>query len=441
LDQTGKGGLSLMEKTNMDYYKESLEHIPGGVNSPFRGFVEIGGDPICVSHGKGQYVYDVEGNEYVDFLLGFGPAILGHSPKGVIENVLSRIQNGSVFGATNALEIQFASMVKESTPSMDKVRFVCSGTEAVMSAVRLAKGYTSREKILKFDGSYHGHSDVTLGQDIRAKDERNTIKGIDRGINENTIVVPYNDIPALQKTFKEFGDQIACCIIEPYACSIGLVKAQVEFVREIRRLCDHYHALFIFDEVMVGFRVFYGSIAKAFGIEPDLITYGKVLGGGTPIGAYAGKNQFMELVNDREQGVFQAGTFAGNALTMAAGIATLTELSKPGTYEELERKGQLLEDRIVEEFKKYEIPYVFERAVSIFSITFVEDGRKIMNYDDMATQNFELFEDYHKAMLKKGFLLPPGPDEVMHLCMEHTDQDISSFAEHAAKTIAELRRS
>jgi glutamate-1-semialdehyde 2,1-aminomutase len=434
-----KEGLNFMNKTNMDYYKESILHIPGGVNSPFRGFVEIGGDPICVSHGKGQYVYDVEGNKYIDFLLGFGPAILGHNPSAVIENITNRIQNGGVFGATNTLEIEFARMVKDSTPYIDKVRFVCSGTEAVMSSIRLAKGYTGREKVLKFDGSYHGHADVTLGQDIRASDERNTIKGIDKGINENTIVVPYNDIPALQKAFTEFGDQIACCIIEPYACSIGLVKADVEFVREIRRLCDHNKALFIFDEVMVGFRVFYGSIAKAFGIEPDLITYGKVIGGGTPIGVYAGKNQFMELVNDREQGVFQAGTFAGNALTMAAGIATLTELSKSGVYEELERKGQLLENHMDEEFKKYDIPYVFERAVSIFSITFVEDGRKIYNYEDMASQNFDLFEDYHKAMLKKGFLLPPGPDEVMHLCVEHTDENIISFAHHAAKTIRELR--
>lgn len=414
--------------------------IPGGVNSPFRSFVEIGGDPICISHGKGQFVYDVEGNQYVDFLLGYGPAILGHTPQCIIDHISSRIQNGSVFGATNTLEIEFAKMVLDSTPYIDKVRFVCSGTEAVMSAIRLAKGYTKREKVLKFDGGYHGHSDVALGQDIRAKDARNTIKGIDKGVNENTIVVPFNDIEAVRQAFSVFGNEIACCIIEPYACSIGLVKADIEFVREIRKLCDQYQSLFIFDEVLVGFRVFYGSIARVFGIEPDLITYGKVIGGGTPIGVYGGKNRFMELVNDREQGVFQAGTFAGNALSMAAGVATLKELSKPDTYEELERKGQLLETHILHEFRKYDIPYVFERARSIFSITFVEDGRKIKNYTDMASQNFELFEQYHKIMLRKGYFFAPGPDEVMHLCLEHTDEDIVTFASDAAKTIYELRR-
>lgn len=430
----------MIKKNNLDYFKESIELIPGGVNSPFRSFVEIGGDPICISHGKGQYVYDVEGNRYIDFLLGYGPVILGHSPQCIINSISDRIQNGSVFGATNTLEIEFAKMVIDSTPYIDKVRFVCSGTEAVMSAIRLAKGFTDREKVLKFDGSYHGHSDVVLGQDIRAKDARNTIKGIDKGVNENTIVVPYNDIDAVRHAFANYGHEIACCIIEPYACSIGLVKADVAFVREIRKLCDQYQSLFIFDEVLVGFRVFYGSIARMFGIEPDLITYGKVIGGGTPIGIYGGKNRFMELVNDREQGVFQAGTFAGNALSMIAGITTLSELSNPNIYEELERKGQLLEKSILCEFQKFDIPYVFERARSIFSITFVEDGRKINNYTDMASQNFELFEKYHKIMLKKGYLFAPGPDEVMHLCTEHTDDDIISFAQSAAQTIAELRK-
>ena len=430
----------MANKMNVDYYNESIELIPCGVNSPFRGFVEIGGDPICISHGRGQYVYDVEGKQYTDFLLGFGPIILGHTPPGVVENISNCVQNGSVFGATNTLEIEFARMVKASSPSIDKLRFVCSGTEAVMSAIRLAKGYTGREKVLKFEGAYHGHSDVALGQDIRSQDDRYAIKGIDKGVNENTLVVEYNNIHALRKAFEEFGSQIACCIIEPYACSIGLVKADVNFVREIRALCDKYNALFIFDEVMVGFRVYYGSIARVFGIEPDLITYGKVVGGGTPIGVYGGKDKFMELAKDPHQGVFQAGTFAGNAITMAAGIATLKRLSQAGTYEDLELRGMVLEEAISNAFKLHHIPYVFERACSIFSITFVEDGRKIKNYNDMSTQNFELFEKYHKVMTKKGFLLPPGPDEVMHLSVEHTDDDVISFAKNAAQTIADLRK-
>ncbi len=424
---------------NQEKFKIARKIIPGGVNSPLRGFCEVGGTPICVQGGKGAYVYDVENKAYVDFLLGFGPVILGHAPKCVIKNVNEQIEKGSVYAATNVLEIKLARMIIDSTPCIDKVRFVCSGTEAVMSAVRLAKGYTNREMILKYSGSYHGHADSVLGQSSDNIDNRNSLKGVDSAINQNTIVVQYNDLEQTKNAFKKYPDKIACILIEPYACNMGLIKPSKEFIEGLRELCNEYGALLIFDEVITGFRMKFGSVYRDFGVVPDLITFGKVIGGGAPIGAYVGKEHIMSLISAEEQGVYQSGTFAGNALSMASGIAVISELAKGEAYKILEEKGQLLESLILNAFKENNIPYVFSRYESVFSITLCEDGRSVNNYLDVSSQDFEKFSKIHQIMLERGFLLPPAADEVMHLCTEHSEKNIVDFVDNLIEAIITVR--
>lgn len=421
--------------TNEQAMKYARQLIPGGVNSPLRNFNEAGGNPICVKEAKGAYVYDVEGKRYTDFLLGFGPNILGHTPECVIKQLGLQIGRGSVYAATNVLEIKLAEIVLDSTPCMDQVRFVCSGTEAVMSAVRLAKGYTQREMILKFDGSYHGHCDSVLGQPLHTIDSRNPLKGIDRHVHENTIMVQYNDLEETKKAFIEHGRQIACVLVEPYACNMGLVKPKDGFLRGLRELCDQHQSILIFDEVITGFRMTYGSVYRDFNVEPDLITFGKVIGGGTPIGAYAGKKDIMRLICDEEQGVYQSGTFAGNAFSMAAGIAVLTELKKGDTYAYLEELGQQLEKLITEQFSNNKIPFLFHRKGSVFSFLFSRDCSAVQNFIDVEAQDTQFFTEVYQIMLERGFLLPPSADEVLHLCSEHTHADIEEFAFTLVETI------
>lgn len=432
-----------MKSTNKETFEYAKKYIPGGVNSPLRGFNDVGGKPICVKSAKGAYIYDVEDKKYVDFLLGFGPVILGHAPENVINSVNEQIKKGSVYAATNVLEIELAKLIVESTPCVEKVRFVCSGTEAVMSAVRLAKGYTGREMVLKFDGSYHGHCDSVLGQPIDTLDNRTPVKGIDKGINQNTIVVQYNDLAATTKAFEKYGEEIACILVEPYACNMGLVKPKVEFIQGLKKLCEQYNALLIFDEVITGFRMTYGSVYRDFLVEPDLITFGKVIGGGAPIGAYAGKEHIMKLVYDEEQGVYQSGTFAGNALSMAAGIAVVSELKKGEVYKELEEKGEFLETLVTKAFRDNDIPYLFNRKGAVFSFLLNKECNEINSFLDVKEQDFDLFAKVFEKMLEKGFLLAPSADEVMHLCTSHTKEDITNFVTSfvdAIKLISKERR-
>lgn len=424
------------DMTNAQLFAQAKEMMPGGVNSPLRGFAEVYSEPICIKRGSGAYVYDVENNRYTDFLLGFGPAILGHAPAEVEAALMKQASKGSVYASTNLHEIELASYILSSTPYIEKVRFVCSGTEAVMSAVRLAKGATGREKILKFYGSYHGHADAVLGTD-QTDDNRYPIKGVDKSIHANTLLAHYNDLSYVEKLFSIHGMEIACVLIEPYACNMGLIKPVDGFIQGLRQLCDRYGALLVFDEVITGFRMAFGSVYKDFQVEPDLLVFGKVIGGGTPIGAYAGKNAIMQLVSQEEQGVYQSGTFAGNALSMAAGVATLQALSDPLVYDELEQKGAYLENQIMEGFKRNRIPYRFIRKGSVFSFSFCKDGRSIKNYADIEMQDFSIFARVHASMLKKGFLLPPAADEVLHLCTKHTHDDITQFADQIVLSIIE----
>lgn len=417
-------------KNNKDFFIEALKYIPGGINSPLRAFNEVDSNPICVSKAKGAYIYDVTGKRYIDFLLGFGPVILGHAPEAVIQQISEQIMQGSVYAATNIHEIELAKLIIESTKGLEQVRFVCSGTEAVMSAVRLAKGYTGREKILKFDGSYHGHADSVLGVRVEEGQEtRLPIKGIDRAIHNNTFIVQYNDIDAVKKVFETYGTEIACILVEPYACNMGLVEPMPGFLETLKDMCDMYGSQLIFDEVITGFRMTYGSVWEELGVEPDLITFGKVIGGGLPIGAYAGKREIMKLVIDEEQGVYQSGTFAGNALSMVGGIAVLMKLRKTQTYQILEDLEKYLEESLTKKFLINSIPYVLQRKGSVFSLITCDIKHPIRNYDDVLTQDFSIFAKLHKSMLEKGFLLPPAADEVMHLSLAHTKQDIDEFCD------------
>lgn len=424
---------------NYRYIEEAKKYITDGVNSPLRGFGDVDSAQICIDYAEGEFVYDVNKKRYIDFLLGFGPNILGHAPEEIVVAVSEQIQKGTVYAVTNTWEIELAKLIVDSTPCIEQIRMVNSGTEAVMSAVRLAKGYTGREKILKFDGSYHGHADSVLGVGNTGSEERYPLKGLDKSIQDNTIVARYNDLNDVKSKFKKEGNEIACIIIEPYACNMGLVMPDLDFLKGLRTLCDLYNTLLIFDEVMVGFRMTYGSVCNELGVTPDIITFGKVIGGGLPIGAYGAKEEIMRLVKNEEQSVYQSGTFAGNALSMIAGVAMLNQLKDGKVYAQLEDLGSFLERRVREEFKKKNIQYLFVRKHSIFSLFLVEDRKVIKSYNDVATQDFELFGRIHLLMLEEGFLLPPSADEVMHLCVKHTKEELDRFAIALSRSIIEAK--
>jgi glutamate-1-semialdehyde 2,1-aminomutase len=411
--------------------------IPGAVNSPLRGFKKVGGAPICVKGAQGARVVDVDGNEYIDFLGGFGPVILGHSDPGINAAVVEQLPQGTVYALTNAFEYDLAEMIIASSPCLERVRFTCSGTEAVMSAVRLAKGFTGRNLILKFEGSYHGHAD-TLLSDGRLKD-LGKADGIDPALHAHTLMARYNDLASVGALCAAHGKEIAAILVEPFACNMGLVPPAPGFLAGLRRLADETGALLIFDEVITGFRMTYGSVSTMVGVRPDLVTFGKIIGGGMPIGAYGGRADVM-LHLDAEDGVLQCGTFAGNALSMVAGIAVLKRLRDGDVYERLERLGQRLEVRLVSALAEADIPYRFVRQGSVFTLFFVEDGRWPRDHDDVATQNEVLFSRYHQAMLDKGFVLAPSADEVSVLMSAHTEADVDLFADTIVATLARLRK-
>ncbi|EIT85355.1 glutamate-1-semialdehyde aminotransferase [Fictibacillus macauensis ZFHKF-1] len=417
-------------------FSEAKKYMPGGVNSPVRAFKSVNMDPVYMARGKGSKIYDIDGNEYIDYVLSWGPLILGHANDAVVEALKKTAELGTSFGAPSEWETKLAKLVVERVPSVEIIRMVNSGTEATMSALRLARGYTSRNKILKFEGCYHGHGDSLL---IKAGSGVATLglpdsPGVPESIASNTITVPYNDLDSVRYAFEQFGEDIACIIVEPVAGNMGVVPPQAGFLEGLRAITEQYGALLIFDEVMTGFRVGYHCAQGHFGVTPDLTCLGKVIGGGLPVGAYGGKKEIMEQIAPSGP-IYQAGTLSGNPLAMAAGYETLRQLT-PASYEEFVRKGDRLEAGIKEAAQKYHIPHTINRAGSMIGFFFTNE--EVINYETAKSSNLDHFTRYFQGMLEAGISLPPSQFEGLFLSTEHSDADIDQTIAAFHHTFSQL---
>ncbi|MFT8363460.1 MAG: glutamate-1-semialdehyde 2,1-aminomutase [Sporolactobacillus sp.] len=419
-------------------YAEAKPLMPGGVNSPVRSFPAVDLEPIYMDHGKGSKVYDLDGNEYIDYVLSWGPLILGHADERVIEAIKETAEKGTSFGAPHVLETTLAEEVIKRVPSIEMIRMVNSGTEATMSAIRLARGYTGRTKILKFEGSYHGSSDSLL---IKAGSGVATLglpdsPGVPEQLAQNTLTVPYNDLESVELVFKRYGTDLACVIVEPVAGNMGVVPPLPGFLEGLRKITQDYGSLLIFDEVMTGFRVDYHCAQGHFGITPDLTTLGKVIGGGLPVGAYGGRRDIMEKIAPQGP-VYQAGTLSGNPLAMAAGYSTLSQLV-PEDYQLFRRQADRLARGYHAAAEKYGIPLTVNQEGAMMGFFFTPGP--VTNYEQAKACNLDHFRRYFTAMIEQGISLPPSQFEGVFLSTRHSDADIDktiAAAEHAFKRIAE----
>ncbi len=418
-------------------FKEAQQVIPGGVNSPVRAFKSVGGTPIFVEKAKGAYLYDVDGNSYLDYISSWGPMILGHAFDPVIEAVKERADQGTSFGIPTELETEIARLALQMIPNMDKIRFVNSGTEACMSAVRLARGATRREKIIKFKGCYHGHSDAFL---IQAGSGAVTFgspssPGVTAGTAKDTLLADYNNLTEVEQLFQEYPEEIAAIIVEPVAGNMGCIPPAEGFLEGLRALCDQYTSLLLFDEVMTGFRLAKGGAQELLGVKADIVTYGKVLGGGLPVGAFAAKKEIMKHLAP-EGPVYQAGTLSGNPLAMAAGLAMLQALdADPLIYTRLAEKTERLEMGLNTVLKNKGIPYQINRLGSMISLHFTE--QPVIDFETAAMGDNERFNFYFHGMLNEGIYLPPSAFESYFLndalSLEDIDQTVDSFQKVAQK--------
>lgn len=418
-------------------FEQAKKVMPGGVNSPARAFKSVDRAPIFIDHGKGSHVVDIDGNEYIDYVLSFGPLILGHADDRVVKTLKQTAERGTSFGAPTELETKLADLVIERVPSIDVVRMVNSGTEATMSAIRLARGFTGRDKIIKFEGCYHGHVNSLL---IKAGSGVATLglpdsPGVPANLAEHTITIPYNDIEGVRKAFERFGDEIAGVIVEPVAGNMGVVPPQPGFLEGLREVTEQHGALLIFDEVMTGFRVDYNCAQGYFDVTPDLTCLGKVIGGGLPVGAYGGKEEFMRHIAP-DGPIYQAGTLSGNPLAMAAGYETLSQLT-PETYKEFFRKAKKLINGLDEAASEYEIPHTVNRAGSMLGFFFTD--RDVINYETASSSNLRYFKTYFHTMLDEGISLPPSQFEGIFLSTAHSDEDLEKTIEAAKKAFAKIK--
>lgn len=402
---------------------ETAENLmPGGVNSPVRAFKSVDTPAIFMDHADGSKIYDIDGNEYIDYVLSWGPLILGHKNKRVIEKLHEAVDNGTSFGASTLQENKLAELVIDRVPSIEKVRMVSSGTEATLDTLRLARGYTGRSKIIKFEGCYHGHSDSLL---IKAGSGVATLglpdsPGVPEGIAKNTITVPYNDLESLKLAFEKYGDDIAGVIVEPVAGNMGVVPPLEGFLQGLRDITNEYGSLLIFDEVMTGFRVGYNCAQGYFGVTPDLTCLGKVIGGGLPVGAFGGKKEIMDQIAPVGN-IYQAGTLSGNPLAMTSGYETLSQLT-PKSYEYFNELGDILEKGLKDVFAKHNVPITVNRAGSMIGY-FLNEG-PVTNFDEANKSDLELFSNMYREMAKEGVFLPPSQFEGTFLSMAHTKEDI-----------------
>ncbi len=418
-------------------FARAKRHIPGGVNSPVRAFRNVDGDPFFVDHAKGSHIRDVDGNDLIDYVGTWGPAILGHSPEVVVEAVREAALDGLSFGISNPREVEMADLICDWVPSVEKVRMVNSGTEATMSALRLARGYTGRDQIIKFEGCYHGHVDsmlVAAGSGALTHGKPDSA-GVPKAFADTTICLPFNDCQALEDVFTSNGDSIAAIILEPIPANAGLIFPQDGFLQFLRDLTQKHGALLIFDEVMTGFRVAKGGVQEHFGITPDLTALGKVIGGGLPVGAFGGRADIMDQLAP-DGPVYQAGTLSGNPLAMAAGLAQLHELERINAWEQLEQLGALFEKGVRENLAKIGKNYSFNRIGSMFCLFFTEDP--ISNLDDAKTADLDTFKKYFASCLEQGVYFAPSQFETGFISTAHTEADINTTAEVTAKALANL---
>ena len=412
-------------------FHESKKYMPGGVNSPVRSYKNTGMTPPIIKSGKGAIIVDEEGKEYVDFVLAWGPMLLGHSDKDVVKAIKETSESAIAFGAPTELELMMAKFLCKNLENIEMVRMVNSGTEATMSAIKLARGYTKKSKIVKFAGCYHGHFDgflIEAGSGVLTNGIPGSL-GVPEESIKNTLIANYNDKESVKEIFNTYGDDIAGVIIEPVAGNMGVIKAEDEFMNLLRELCDEYKALLIFDEVMSGFRVSFEGAQKLFKVKPDLITYAKIMGGGLPCGAYGGKREIMECLSP-VGGVYQAGTMSGNPIVMAAGLATLNKIknNKEEYYNKIEELGKLLEDGMKEIAKEKSIPLTINRCGGMMTIFFTE-LENVKKYEDVKTCDEEIFKKYFKHMISRGINIPPSQYEALFLSVAHTEEDINKFLE------------
>jgi|SRR5579883_238258 glutamate-1-semialdehyde 2,1-aminomutase len=417
-------------------YEEALQLMPGGVNSPVRAFRGVGGTPIFIERAEGAYLYDVDGNRYLDYIQSWGPMILGHAYPAVIQAVIEASKRGFSFGAPSQAESILAELVIESVPSIEMVRFVNSGTEATMSALRLARAYTGRSKIIKFSGCYHGHADMLLvqaGSGVATMGLPDS-PGVPQETTANTLLVAYNDIEAVEQAFQAYPDEIAATIVEPVAANMGLVLPLPGFLEKLRELCTRYGALLIFDEVITGFRVALGGMQERAGVLPDLTCLGKIIGGGLPVGAYGGRREIMQLVAPSGP-VYQAGTLSGNPLAMAAGIATLSELRKPGVYEELERKGQRLNEGIERTLHETGHPVQMVRLGALFCLFFTP--QPVIDYASAKTADTSAYARFFWKLIQQGVYFPPSQFESCFISLALDDMLIEQTIEAVTLALRE----
>ncbi len=419
-------------------FRQAFELIPGGVNSPVRAFRAVGGNPIFIESAKGSKIYDVDGNAYIDYVLSWGPLILGHAHTRVINALKKAAEKGTSYGAPTYLEIKLAELVLKAYPSMDKVRMVNSGTEATMSAIRVARGFTGRDKIIKFEGCYHGHADGLL---VKAGSGATTFglpdsPGVPKSYARNTLTLPFNDLNALRTVIKKEWKSLACVILEPVVGNIGCVLPKPGFLETLRKLTKDFGIVLIFDEVMTGFRVAYGGAQEFYGIKPDMTCLGKVIGGGLPVGAYGGKKEIMSMVSP-EGPVYQAGTLSGNPLAMTAGIETLKILARKDTYLKLEKKAALLEKGLTSAAKRAGVKTLFYRAGTMFCTYFTDTN--VVDYQTAKTADTAKFGRFFLSMLKRGIYTAPSQFEAGFLSLAHTNQDIEKTVKAAYDSFREIK--
>ncbi|TDP32600.1 glutamate-1-semialdehyde 2,1-aminomutase [Idiomarina aquatica] len=421
-----------------ELFQKAQLSIPGGVNSPVRAFNGVGGSPIFIERAEGAYMFDADGKRYIDYVGSWGPMILGHNNAAVLEATIAAAQRGLSFGTPTEIEITMAEKIKAIVPSIEKVRMVNSGTEATMTAIRLARGYTKRDKILKFEGNYHGHADALL---VKAGSGALTLgvpnsPGIPEDFAKHTLTVDYNNIDSVKQIFTELGDQIACIIVEPVAGNMNCIPPVPGFLEGLREICDSYGSVLIFDEVMSGFRAAPGGAQERYNVTPDLTTLGKVIGGGMPVGAFGGKKDIMEYIAPTGP-VYQAGTLSGNPVAMSAGLAALSQLNQPGLYDQLYARVDQLLDGMQQLADEAGIPLTTNRAGSMFGFFFTKE-KQVTTYKQATECDMDAFRRFYHLMLEQGVYLAPSAFEGGFMSAAHTEQDINDTLAAVKKAFATM---